>query len=253
MDEIDLARMPLLEHLRELRRRLIASLVAVGVAMLLTTGFAPMLWKLLVRPLQDALLQQGHGSVTVTTPLEGVMVYLRIGVITGLLLASPFVFHQIWMFVAPGLYHKERRWVLPLVLASTLLFLGGASFGYFVVFRYAFAFFLSLTEGTAESLVSMQAYLDTASRLLLGFGASFQLPVIVFFLARIGLVDASDLVRWTRYSVVAILVVAAMLTPPDVISQVLMALPLLVLYGVSIIIAHFVSTKGRGRALERGP
>jgi sec-independent protein translocase protein TatC len=243
--EIESTRMPLLAHLRELRKRIFVSLIWIVIGVSVTTTFAPTIWKWLVAPMNEALAAQGHGNITVTTPLEGVTTYLKVGVYSGLFLASPFVFHQIWAFVAPGLYRKEKRWVLPLVASSTLLFASGAAFGYFVIFRYAFPFFLSVTEGTAESLVSMQAYLSTASKLLLSFGLCFQLPVVIFFAARLGLVNAWDLVRWYRYAIVVIFILAAVLTPPDVMSQILMAIPLMVLYGVGILVAVFTSTKKR--------
>jgi sec-independent protein translocase protein TatC len=173
------------------------------------------------------------------------MTYLKVAGLAGVALASPVLFHQTWLFVAPGLYHKERRVVLPLVLASTALFLGGVAFGYFVMFRYAFPFFLQITTEDVTAVLSIGAYLDVATKLLFAFGLAFQLPVVVFALARMGLVDHRDMIHGFRYGVVGIFVVAAVLTPPDVLSQVLMAVPLLVLYGVGVLVAWGFSTKKR--------
>jgi sec-independent protein translocase protein TatC len=168
-----------------------------------------------------------------------------VAVASGFFVAAPVIAWQIWSFVGPGLYAKERKVLMPLVLASTLLFIGGAAFGYFVIFKYAFGFFLSVTAGSAEAVMSMEAYLKTATRLLLAFGLSFQLPVVVFFLARIGLIDARDMITGFKYSIVGIFTVAAIITPPDILTQSLMAAPLVLLYGVGIVIAAIVSTKKR--------
>lgn len=242
-DPVDSFRMSLMDHLRELRTRLIHSLIALLIACIICFAFADHIWAALVAPMNQALLETGRGTMAMTDPLEGVMTYLKVAFLAALGLASPVIFWQMWLFVAPGLYPKEQKVVLPLVLSSTALFLGGAAFGYFVIFKFAFPFFLSVTTEDVAAVLSMSSYLNMAAKLLLAFGASFQLPVVVWFLARIGLVNHQDMIRAFRYAVVAIFVVAAILTPPDVISQVLMALPLIVLYGASILIARVVSTK----------
>lgn len=241
--------MPLLEHLRELRRRLVVSLAVVGVSVVAATFYAPSVWQWLVAPMNDALMAQGKGSMAVLTPLEGVVTYLKVAVLTGFIVASPVVFFQAWRFVAPGLYPREKRFVMPLVVASSTLFLGGVAFGYYFIFPYAFVFFMGVTAGAADAMVSMQSYLELVTWMLLAFGACFQVPVVAWFLGRIGLVDARDLLRWYKYAVVVIFVVAAVITPPDVLSQVLLAIPLLVLYAVSIVVVAFTSTKKR--ATER--
>jgi len=237
--------MPLMEHLRELRRRLIVTGVSVGVGVVVCFFFAPDIWSVLVAPMNDALRANDAGTMAILAPLEGVVTYLKVAVASGFFVSTPVIAWQIWSFIGPGLYKKEKRVVLPLVFASTALFVGGAAFGYFVIFKYAFGFFLSVTAGAAEAVMSMEAYLKTATRLLLAFGLSFQLPVVVFFLARIGLIDARDMIKGFKYSIVAIFVVAAIITPPDILTQSLMAAPLLLLYGVGIIIAAIVSTKKR--------
>ncbi len=237
--------MPLMEHLRELRKRLIHGGISVGVGVVVCFFFAPDIWDFLVAPMNDALRANDAGTMAILAPLEGVVTYLKVAVASGFFVAAPVIAWQIWSFVGPGLYAKEKKVLLPLVFASTLLFVGGAAFGYFVIFKYAFGFFLSVTAGTAEAVMSMEAYLKTATRLLLAFGLSFQLPVVVFFLSRIGLIDARDMIKGFKYSIVAIFGVAALITPPDILTQSLMAAPLVLLYGVGIIISAIVSTKKR--------
>jgi sec-independent protein translocase protein TatC len=237
--------MPLMEHLKELRRRLIIGGASVAVGVVFCFFFAPDIWDFLVAPMNDALRANDAGTMAILAPLEGVVTYLKVAVVSGFFVSAPIIAWQVWSFVGPGLYAKEKKVLLPLVTASTLLFLGGAAFGYFVIFKYAFGFFLSVTAGTAEAVMSMEAYLKTATRLLLAFGLSFQLPVVVFFLARIGLIDARDMVKGFKYSIVGIFAVAAVITPPDILTQSLMAAPLVLLYGVGIIIAAVVSTKKR--------
>lgn len=244
-DPVEAYRMPLMDHLRELRRRLTISLASGGAGMVLCLSFADRIWRFLVAPMNDALAATGRGTMAITAPLEGFTTYMKIGAFAGVLLASPVIFWQLWVFVAPGLYPREKKLVLPMVVSSTVLFLAGAAFGYFVIFRYAFPFFLDVTADGVEAVLSMQSYLSLAVNLLLAFGACFELPVVAFFLGRIGLIDHKDLIRFFRYSVVAIFVVAAFLTPPDVLSQLLMAGPLLVLYGLSIVVVRFTSTKVR--------
>ncbi len=237
--------MPLMDHLREMRTRLIRTGMAVAAGVVLCFFFAPDIWAFLVAPMNDALRANDAGTMAILAPLEGVVTYLKVAVVSGFFVATPIIAWQLWSFVAPGLYASERKIVLPLVFASTGLFVGGAAFGYFVIFKYAFGFFLSVTAGTAEAVMSMEAYLKTATRLLLAFGLSFQLPVVVLLLARIGLIDARDMIHGFKYSIVAIFVVAAVITPPDILTQSLMAAPLILLYGVGIVIAAIVSTKKR--------
>ena len=183
--------------------------------------------------------------------MEGIITYLKVALLAGLLVASPVLFYQGWSFVAPGLYKKERRTILPLVAASTTLFLGGASFGYFVIFKYGFSFFLSVIDPAETSAVlSINSYLVTATKLLMAFGFSFQLPVVIFFLSRLGLIDHTDMIKGFRYAVVGIFCIAAAITPPDPLTQSLMAGPLILLYILSIAIAWGFTTKVRDEAAE---
>lgn len=244
-DPVENYRMPLLEHLVELRTRVVRALAAMLICCIGCMVFAEDIWALLVQPMNDALAATGRGTMAMTTAMEGFLTMLKVAGLAGLLLSSPYVFWQAWQFVAPGLYPHEKKPILPLVLSSTLLFALGTAFGYFGIFKYAFPYFLDFAGEDVQAVLSIDAYLGMATKLLLAFGISFQLPIVVYFLARIGLIDARDMIGGFRYSVVGIFVVAAILTPPDVVSQLMMAAPLIVLYGVGIIIAFFVSTKVR--------
>lgn len=244
-DPVESYRMPLMEHLRELRERLIKALAAALIGCILALVFVDHIWSFLVDPMNRALVESGRGTMAMTTAVEGFVVMIKVAGVAGLLASSPVVFWQAWQFVAPGLYPHEKKPMLPLVAASTILFFGGAAFGYFVIFEYAFPYFLEFASADVQAVLSIDAYLGMATKLLIAFGLTFQLPVVVYFLARLGLINARDMIVGFKYSVVAIFVVAAMITPPDVLSQLLMAVPLLVLYGVGIIIAWLVSTKGK--------
>jgi sec-independent protein translocase protein TatC len=247
-DPVDAYRMPLVEHLTELRDRLIRIIAFGALGCAICFAFAQPIWDALVSPMNHALEKGGRGTMAITEPLEGFITYMKVAALAGFGLASPLIFHQIWSFIAPGLYPKEKKTILPLALASSVLFIGGAAFGYFVIFDFAFPFFLEVTESldkNIEAVLSINAYLGLVTKLLIAFGASFQLPIVLYFLARIGLVDHIDLFEGFRYAVVGMFVVSAIITPPDVLSQCLMAGPLILLYGLGIVLAYFFSTKER--------
>jgi sec-independent protein translocase protein TatC len=230
--------MPLTAHLEELRTRIVRALLATVVG----AGFAWMgierLVAFLLAPL--AQLRPGESLIIGTGVTEAFFTKLKVALIAGLFVASPVVFYQLWRFVAPGLYEREKRVALPFSIAASTFFFGGAAFCYWLVFPVAFEFFLRefVSIGVAAQ-IRISEYLTFASRMLLAFGITFELPVATFFLARVGLVTHRTLIQWWRYAVVAIFVVAAVLTPgPDVASQMLMATPLLVLYVLSIGVAY---------------
>ena len=251
LDAVEKYRMPLMAHLRELRSRLVISMVVILLGICVGFVYAEDIFSWLVHPMNQALAEHGEGTMAITDPLEGVVTYLKVAFIAGLFIASPVVSYQIWAFVAPGLYATEKRVVIPLFMTSTLLFSLGAAFGYYVIFKYGFAFFLSVIDpGETAAVLSINTYLGTATKLLVAFGLSFQLPIIIFFLARLGLVDARDLLVNFRYAIVIIFVVAAILTPPDVLTQTLMAGPLTVLYFLSIGVAWAFTTKKREKIVE---
>ncbi len=243
-----MARMSVVEHLEELRKRLLWSLAAYVVAVLGCYAFASDLFDLLKRPLVKAMEDYPGSTLAIRSLAEGFLVELKVAAIAGLFVASPVIFYQMWKFVAPGLYDREKRLVLPVVLSSTVLFAGGALFGYFIVFPFVFSFFLSFTGGDTSALLSIGDYLSFAAKLLAGFGVIFELPLILFILAYLGIVDHEKLRRARRYVIVINFVVAAIITPPDVVSQLFLAIPLILLYEVGVLVARLVGRrKRRGR------
>lgn len=243
VDDADEYRMPILEHLRELRSRMIIALWALLVGCGVAFFFAQPLFDWIAAPMNQALKDTGAGTLAVTEATEGFVVQMKVAGLAGFLAALPVIAWQVWRFVAPALYKDERRFVVPLVLASTVLFLTGAAFAYFGVFRFGFPLFLEMNGPEITAVLSINSYLSFAITLIVAFGLSFQLPVVVWFLARIGLVNHVDLIQGFRYGVIAIAVIAAVLTPPDVVSMSLMGVPLLALYGLSIGVAWVASTK----------
>lgn len=241
-DPVEAYRMPLVEHLRELRHRLIVGLVATGIATAGCFFYAEIIWNTLAQPMNEALVEH-NGEMIQLDPLEGFMNYIKVSVLAGFIVASPVNFYQLWKFVAPGLYPKEQKAIMPLAIASSALFVLGAAFGYSVIFEFAFPFFLEITYEGIDAKIPINTYLGLATKLLVAFGACFQLPIVVYFLARIGLVHHWDMINSFRYAIVGIFIVSAMITPPDVISQILMAGPLVVLYGIGIVIAWAFTTK----------
>lgn len=241
VEAADEAKMPFTAHLEELRRRLIVCSIAVGLGFGVCYYFAKPLFKVMMLPLLK-VLPEGEQLIYTALP-EAFITYLKVGFWGGIILALPVIFHQLWGFVAPGLYRRERSYLVPFILFSTLLFLAGGFFGYFVVFPFGFKFFIGFSNESIRALPAVKQYFSLALKLLFGFGIIFELPVVMVFLGRMGLVDAKFLARGRKYAFMLVFVVAAILTPPDVISQVLMAMPLMVLYEVSIILVRITRPK----------
>jgi sec-independent protein translocase protein TatC len=235
------SKMPFTEHLEELRRRLIICFVAVGIGFVISYFFAKQIFEILMRPLIKAM-PPGEGLIFTALP-EAFITYLKVALLTGIGLASPVIIYQFWRFLAPGLYNRERRALFPIVLFSTVFFLGGALFGYFVVFPFGFKFFIGFASDSIRALPSIREYLKFASKLLFAFGFIFELPLFAFFLARLGLVTAETLRKKQKYAILIIFMLAAILTPPDVVTQIMMAGPLLILYELSIWIAKVFARK----------
>ena len=231
-------------HLEELRRRLIICLVAVGLGFLISYCFKEQLFAVLVKPMFAALPKDGFGKLVYTAPHEAFMTYFKVSLIAGTGLAVPLILYEIWMFIAPGLCRHEKVYAVPLLLFSIIFFVAGVLFAYFLVFPQAFKFFTSFTNAHLTPMISTREYLSFSAQFLLAFGIIFELPILIFFLARLGIVNAKFLKKQRRYAILIIFVVAAVLTPtPDAFTQALMAAPLLVLYEISIWIAHFVTRK----------
>jgi len=225
-------KMPFMAHLEELRDRLVKCFYAIAAGFCIAYGFKEKLFDILMRPLLDVM---GKGDKLIFTGLpEAFFTYMKVALIAGLMLASPVLLYQFWMFVAPGLYQKEKKVLLPIIFLSTLFFTGGALFGYFYVFPIGFRFFLGFSNETLQAMPSMKEYLGFSSTMLLAFGVVFELPLVLTAMARIGIVSADFLRKNRKYAILIIFIVAAILTPPDVISQVLMAIPMMLLYELSI-------------------
>lgn len=241
---VDDTRMPLLEHLRELRSRLLICVWTLLPACVIGFVFANDVFDLLAAPMDAALKSTGRGTLAITEAMEGFVVQMKVAGLTGVFLASPVLSFQIWRFVAPALYDSEKRTIVPLATASTGLFVVGAIFCYRIVFQYGFPFFLEMNGENVSAVLSINSYLGMVTTLILAFGLSFQLPIGIYFAARLGLVNARDLIRGFRYAVVLIFLTAAVLTPsPDAFSQALMAGPLLGLYVIGIGVAAIFTTK----------
>jgi sec-independent protein translocase protein TatC len=234
-------KIPFTAHLEELRKRLIICFIAIGVGFLLSFGFKEEIFHILVLPLIH-VMKKGETLIFTGLP-EAFFTYLKVAFLAGIMLASPVILYEFWMFVAPGLYKKERRMLAPVVLLSTLFFVGGSLFGYFVVFPWGFKFFLGFATETIRPLPSMKEYFAFSAKLLLAFGLIFELPLVLTFLARLGIVSVAFLKKKRKYAYLLAFVVGAVLTPPDVITQVMMALPLILLYELSIIGARVFGKK----------
>ena len=234
-------KMPFLSHLEELRKRLIACAIAAGSGFVICYIFAERLFQLLILPLK-AQLPEGDRLIYTNLP-EMFITYLKSALVAGILISSPFIFYQLWMFIAPGLYQKEKKYVVPFVIFSSILFVGGALFGYFVVFPFGFKFFLGFSNDSIQALPSVKQYFSFSIKLLFAFGLVFELPVIVFFLTKIGIVTPNLMKRKRKYAILLIFVMAAILTPPDVITQLMMAAPLLFLYEISILVSKIAARK----------
>jgi len=234
-------KLPFTAHLDELRKRLIACFIAVGVGFAASYGFKEYLFQILVRPLMQ-VMETGDTLIFTGLP-EAFFTYLKVSLLSGLMLASPVIIYEFWMFVTPGLYDKERRILLPIIFLSSLFFVGGALFGYFIVFPWGFKFFLGFATETIRPLPSMKEYLGFSAKLLLAFGLVFELPLVLTFLARIGVVSVEFLKKHRKYALLLFFAGAAILTPPDVVTQVMMALPLMLLYEISILGARIFGRK----------
>jgi sec-independent protein translocase protein TatC len=229
-------KMSFLEHLDELRQRLIKSLIAVGVGFVIAFAFIERIFAFIMKPLQEVLPE--GGKLIYTEPTEAFILYMKIAALVGVILAGPVLLYQLWMFIAPGLYSHEKRFAIPFVVFSTLFFVAGALFSHYMVFPWAWRFFAGFSTDYMEFTPKIAPVFSLYVRMLLAMGVVFEMPTLVFFLARVGIVTPKFLIRNTKYAVLLIFIVAAVMTPgPDVVSQALMAGPMIVLYGVSIGIA----------------
>ena len=229
--------MSFLDHLEELRWRVLKCVIAIAVFAVPCGVF----WKrifdiVMIYPLR---LADPTPVLIYTSPAEPIILSIKIAVASGLILSSPFVFYQIWRFISPGLYKKEKVVILPVVIASSLLFILGILFSYLTV-PMVIQFLLKFAEGKLDAFYRAQEYLGFLLKLAIAFGVVFELPVVSFVLTRMGIITPKFLIKNFRYAIVGIFILSALLTPPDVVSQLFLAMPLFVLYGVSILVSFFV-------------
>lgn len=227
--------MPLLSHLGELRTRLTRIVIMILIGFFGFYGISEMAYTYLAEPL-TRFLPEGS-TLIYTSPQGAFFTYMKVALMLSILGTSPFSFYQIWAFIAPGLYKEEQRAVLPLAFFSAFFFLAGAAFCYFAVFPVAFKFFMGFTSDLVKPMISVEEYLSFALKLVIAFGLVFEMPLFAYFLARLRLLTADAMRRYRKYAILIIFIVAAILTPPDVFSQTMMAVPMLLLYEVSIYIA----------------
>ncbi|MCC4252150.1 twin-arginine translocase subunit TatC [Sphingobium naphthae] len=242
INDIDDSKAPLLDHLIELRSRLLKCVYALVITGALCFYFSEQLFAILVHPLKEAF-GDGGGRLVYTKLYEAFFVQVKIAFFGAFCLSFPIIANQLWAFVAPGLYAREKKALLPFILATPFLFAMGASLAYFVVMPTAFHFFLEFQGDSSglsvEALPSADAYLGLVMQFILAFGISFLMPVLLMLLNRAGFVTRAQLIGLRRYMIVAAFVLAAVLTPPDVVSQLMLAIPLLLLYEVTIIAIWF--------------
>ena len=234
---------PFTEHLGELRDRLVRSFIAVGIGFVAAYSFKEKLFEILTAPLVIAMGETGKAQMIFTGLPEAFFTYLKVSLLAGIIVSTPFLFYEFWMFVSPGLYRTEKKYIIPIVILSVFFFILGSSFGYFIVFPFGFKFFLGFATETIMAMPSMKEYLSFASKMLLAFGFVFELPLVLTFMARMGLVNVSFLKKNRKYAVLIFFIGAAIITPPDVVTQVMMAVPLMILYEISIIGARVFGKK----------
>lgn len=234
-------KLPVTDHLEELRKRLIKCIVAVMAGFLISFSFSKQLFELLTYPLVQAM--PAGGKIIYTSLQEAFVTYMKVAFFAGLVLSVPVILYQIWKFVVPGLYEKERTYVVPFMAMACVFFCLGASFAFFVAFPFAFRFFLSFTTDRIQALPSMKEYLSLCMSLIIAFGITFELPVFMFFLAKMGIVNHIKLKKFRKYAFLGISCVAAFCTPPDILSMILLIIPLYLLYELSIVVVYFTAQK----------
>ncbi|SDC38553.1 twin-arginine translocase subunit TatC [Belnapia rosea] len=253
-DPIDDKPMPLLDHLMELRTRLLWSVGAFGIAFAVCYYFSAQIYGFLARPLADILQSQGHGErrMIFTALYEAFFTYLKVAFFGAVFFSFPMWATQLWLFVAPGLYRSEKRAITPFLVASPFLFVLGAALAYYFIFPLAWHFFITFETPPGEGALPIQLeakvseYLSLVMQMILAFGIAFQLPVLLTLLCRVGILSVESLKKGRRYAIVGMFVFAAVITPPDVISQIGLAVPMIALYEISIIAATWMGRKKDG-------
>jgi len=226
-------------HLAELRKRLGYSVLSVFIFFAISFIFYEPILEWMMRPLKDVLSE--NTSMIATGVGEAFFTAIKVAFFSGIVISLPVIFWQFWLFVAPGLYENEKKMVIPFVASATIMFLIGASFAYYVVVPFGFEFLVNFGNTIVTVTPRIGEYIGFFTKIMVGFGISFELPVITFFFAALGLLTDETLKNFFKYAVIIIFIIASLLTPPDVLTQLLMAGPMIILYGISIIIAGIVN------------
>ena len=244
--------MGFLDHLEELRKRIVYSIVAVAVGTGLSWGYRERIYAVMQRPIMDALRNHGLAEKLVyLNPTDPFNLYLKIAMLAGLFLTSPFVLYQVWMFISPGLYRNEKRYVMPFMVSTITLFTLGGYFGYKIAYPRALDFFIGFS-GQFQPMITVGEYTQLFLSIVLGMGLIFEMPILVFFLAFMGIMTPSFMIKNFRYAILVIFVLAAIVTPtPDIVNMCVFAAPMLALYALSIGVAYIVHPKQRQARKEK--
>ena len=244
--------MGFLDHLEELRKRIVYSIISVGVGTGLSWGYRERIYAVMQKPIMDALRNHNLAEKLVyLNPTDPFNLYLKISILAGLFLTSPFVLYQVWMFISPGLYRNEKRYVMPFMFSTITLFTLGGYFGYRVAYPRALDFFIGFS-GQFQPMITVGEYTQLFLSIVLGMGLIFEMPILVFFLAFMGIMTPSFMVKNFRYAILVIFIIAAIVTPtPDVVNMCIFAAPMLALYALSIGVSWLVHPKYRAAREEK--
>jgi len=232
---------PFFSHLKELRDRLVICIIAVAIAFIFTYYFKEKLFDFLMQPFIKVM--PAKSSFVFTGITEAFITYFKISIVAGIFLAAPVILYEFWMFVAPGLYENEKKYVYPFIFSGSLCFILGALFCYFVVMPNIYRFFVSYAQDFVTPMPDLKEYMGLTLKLLIIFGLIFELPLVAFYLSKAGIVNAKMLAKKRRYAILTVFIISAIITPPDVVSMILVAIPLWGLYELGILIAKVFGKK----------
>jgi len=245
--------MGFLDHLEELRKRIVYSVISVAVGTGLCWAYRERIYGVMQRPIMDALRSQGLPEKLVyLNPIDPFNLYLKVSMLAGLFLTSPFVLYQVWMFISPGLYRNEKKYVLPFMVSTITLFTLGGYFGYRVAYPRALDFFVVRFNGQFQPMITINEYTQLFLSIVAGLGLIFEMPILVFFLAFLGIMTPSFMIKNFRYAILVMFILAAIVTPtPDIVNMCIFAAPMIALYALSIAVAWVVHPKQRAKRKEK--
>ncbi len=229
-------KLPFKEHLRELRQRIIISLLATGFFFILSYIFSVYIIEFLLRPLLN-VLPKGEGTIFLG-PTEGFFIYIKVSLIFGIFIAAPIIIWEAWAFIAPGLYEKERKYILPFLIFLPFLFILGALIGYLFILPIILRFFIGFSDEFIKPLLSINNYLTFSAKFLAIMGIIFEIPIVSIFLTKIGIIDPVKLSKNRKYAILIIFIISAIVTPPDIASQIIMSIPFIIIYEISIVLSR---------------